>query len=254
MRKRFGQHFLHDRQVIDRIIGALAPLASDTIVEIGPGAGALTYPLLDRLGHLVAIELDRDLVPVLRQRSAAHGELRLIEADVLTVDFTALAAGSPLRLVGNLPYNISTPILFHALEHAAAIRDMHFMLQKEVVERMAAAPGGKEYGRLTVMLQARCSVEPLFEVPPGAFHPPPKVDSAVVRLLPLPANRPAPRDPAVFEQVVRHAFAQRRKTLRNALSDLADSAQLVAAGVDPQARAETIPVGAYIALANSLTP
>ena len=252
LRKRFGQHFLHERGVVERIIHALDPRPEEPLVEIGPGGGALTLPLLDRLGHLVAIELDRDLVPVLRELAAPYGELRIIEADVLTVDFTALAAGRPLRLVGNLPYNISTPILFHALEHAAAIRDMHFMLQKEVVDRMAAAPGSKTYGRLTVMLQARCAVEPLFDVAPGAFRPPPKVHSSVVRLVPLPADRPAPRDPALFERVVREAFSQRRKTLRNALSEVASPERIASAGIDPQARAETVPVDAYIRLANIL--
>lgn len=251
-RKRFGQHFLHDRHIIERIIRSFDPAAGDSIVEIGPGAGALTFPLLDRLGRLTAIELDRDLVPLLRERAASHGALRIIEADVLTVDFTALADGTPLRLVGNLPYNISTPILFHALEHAAAIRDMHFMLQKEVVDRMAAAPGSKTYGRLTVMLQARCAVEPLFGVPPGAFRPPPKVDSAVVRLVPLRDDRYALRDRGVFENLVRHAFAQRRKTLRNALAAVASAEQIAAAGVDPQSRAEAVSVDAFVTLANQL--
>ena len=171
---------------------------------------------------------------------------------MLSVDFTALAAGHPLRVVGNLPYNISTPILFHCLDHAAAIRDMHFMLQKEVVERMAAAPGSKVYGRLSVMLQLRCTVQPLFGVPPGAFRPPPKVDSAVVRLTPLPVNSLPQVDFALIERIVRAAFGQRRKTLSNALSGVASSAELDAAGIDPRARAEQLAPSAFVTLAEHL--
>ena len=255
-RKRFGQNFLHERGVIDKIIRAVAPQPSDVLVEIGPGQGALTFPLLEVIGKLTAIEIDRDLIPRLRERAAKeHKALEIVEADVLTVDFTALAAklGAPqIRLVGNLPYNISTPILFHVMEHAAAIRDMHFMLQKEVVDRMAADEGSKVYGRLSVMLQAVCTVEPLFKVPPGAFVPAPKVDSAIVRLTPLPAGSMGLRDPAMLDRVVRLAFAQRRKTLRNALSAVADAAAIEAGGVDPTARAEDVAVVDYVRLANHL--
>ncbi len=249
-KKRFGQHFLHDRGVIERLLRAIDPQPGERFVEIGPGDGALTFPLLARIGRLTAIELDRDLIPRLRERGG--DALELVEADALTVDLTALAAGQPMRLVGNLPYNISTPILFHALAHAGVVQDMHFMLQKEVVDRMGAGPGSKVYGRLSVMLQARCRVEPLFKVGPGAFQPPPKVDSAIVRLVPLPAAAIGLLDPARFEAVVRAAFAQRRKTLRNALAGVADVATLQAAGIDPQARAETVAVVDYVALANRL--
>jgi 16S rRNA (adenine1518-N6/adenine1519-N6)-dimethyltransferase len=251
-RKRFGQHFLHERGVIDRILLALDPKPTDRIVEIGPGEGALTLPLLARAGRLTAIEIDRDLAPLLPARAAGIGELNVIEADALTVDYRALAAGGRLRLVGNLPYNISTPILFHLLEAVDAITDMHFMLQKEVVERMAAAPGSKTYGRLSVMLQARTEVEPLFGVAPGAFRPPPKVDSAVVRLIPKPAAAIADFDPDRLDRIVRAAFAQRRKTLHNALRGVVDDAELHAVGIDPRTRAEDVPVAGYLALARPL--
>ena len=201
------------------------------------------------------IELDRDLIEPLRARAAAIGELNIVHRDVLSVDFSALAreiGSGPLRLVGNLPYNISTPILFHCLDHAASIQDMHFMLQKEVVERMAAPPGSKTYGRLSVMLQLRCTVEPLFGVAPGAFRPPPKVDSAVVRLTPLPAHALPGVDMRVVERVVKAAFGQRRKTLGNALRDVASTAQIEAAGIDPRTRAEQLPPAAFVALAASL--
>ena len=228
---------------------AIAPKPGDRMVEIGPGDGALTLPLLRALGQLTVIELDRDLVPRLRAAAAGVGELEIVNADVLTVDLTRLAAGVPLRVVGNLPYNISSPILFHCIEHIDAIADMHFMLQKEVVERMAAAPGSKVYGRLSVMLQLACRVEPLIEVPPGAFRPPPKVDSAVVRLRPLPAAQRHDADPATVERVVRAAFGQRRKTLSNALHGVVEAAAIERAGVDPRTRAEQLDPAAFVALA-----
>ena len=249
-KKHLGQNFLHERGVIDKIVLAIDPQPGDRIVEVGPGQGALTFPLLDRHGALTAIEFDRDLLVPLAAAAQAHGELTLLNADVLDVDFSALAAGARIRLVGNLPYNLSSPILFHALDHAAAIHDMHFMLQKEVVERMAAAPGSKVYGRLSVMLQAYCAVTPLFKVPPGAFRPAPKVDSAVVRLLPRQPSEIGIDDPARFAQVVRAAFGQRRKTLRNALSGVADAAMIEAAGLRPDARAEQLSVADFIRLAN----
>ena len=252
-RKRFGQHFLHDPGILRRIVEAIAPVPDDRLVEIGPGEGALTLPLLRAAGRLTAIELDRDLIGPLGENARGIGDLNVISADVLTVDFTALAAGASLRLVGNLPYNISTPILFHCLGHAAVIRDMHFMLQKEVVERMAAAPGSKTYGRLSVMLQLRSSVEPLLRVPPGAFRPPPKVDSAVVRLVPLPASALPHVDASLLERVVRAAFGQRRKTLANALSGIAAVADIDAAGIDPRARAEQLAPPAYVALTQRLS-
>jgi 16S rRNA (adenine1518-N6/adenine1519-N6)-dimethyltransferase len=249
-RKRFGQHFLHDQGILRRIVECVSPQSGDRMIEIGPGEGAMTLPLLRAAGKLTAIELDRDLIEPLREKSRGIGELEIINADVLNVDFSAL--GQSLRIVGNLPYNISTPILFHCLEHSSSIRDMHFMLQKEVVERMAAAPGSKVYGRLSVMLQFRCSVEPLLNVPPGAFRPPPKVDSAVVRLTPLPASSLPDVDTAVLANVVRAAFGQRRKTLSNALRDVATAADLEAVGIDPRARAEQIPVADFVRLAQHL--
>jgi 16S rRNA (adenine1518-N6/adenine1519-N6)-dimethyltransferase len=252
-KKHLGQNFLHERGVIERIVQAIDPKPGDAIVEIGPGQGALTFPLLDRHGALTAIEFDRDLHAPLQAAARAHGELELIEGDVLGVDFGALASRlgvEKIRLVGNLPYNLSSPILFHALDHAAAIRDMHFMLQKEVVERMAAPPGSKVYGRLSVMLQAYCTVAPLFTVPPGAFRPAPKVDSAVVRLLPRSAGSIGIHDHARFAAIVRAAFGQRRKTLRNALAGTLDADAIAAAGLDPGARAERLSVADFVRMAN----
>ena len=251
-KKHLGQNFLHERTIIDKIVQAVNPKPGDRLVEIGPGQGAITFPLLDRHGELTVIEFDRDLIFPLTEAARRHGTLTVVHRDVLKVDFTALAAGSSIRLVGNLPYNLSSPILFHALDHAAAISDMTFMLQKEVVERMASGPGSKVYGRLSVMLQAYCAVTPLFIVPPEAFRPAPKVDSAVVRLVPLPPAAIAVRDRQVFEHVVRDAFGQRRKTLRNALSKLCDATAIEAAGIRPDARAEQIEVEDFIRLANSL--
>ena len=256
-KKHLGQNFLHEKGVIAKIVQAIDPQPGDQIVEIGPGQGALTFPLLQRHGALTAIEFDRDLHAPLQAAARAHGTLRLVEGDVLGVDFSALAAelapaDGRIRLVGNLPYNLSSPILFHALDHAPAIRDMHFMLQKEVVERMAAGPGSKVYGRLSVMLQAYCAVTPLFTVPPGAFRPAPKVDSAVVRLVPKPAERIEVADRTLFAHVVRAAFGQRRKTLRNALQGVADTATIEAAGLRPDARAEQVEVAGFVRLANLL--
>jgi 16S rRNA (adenine1518-N6/adenine1519-N6)-dimethyltransferase len=248
-RKRFGQHFLTDESVLDAIVDAIDPRPGDALVEIGPGLGALTRPLLSRCDHLTVIELDRDLAQRLRRES----RLEVIEADVLKVDFSALgrAAGRPLRVVGNLPYNISTPILFHLLDAVDSVADQHFMLQKEVVDRMAAAPGGKDYGRLSVMLQWRYAIENVLDVPPEAFEPPPRVDSAVVRMLPLP--RPAGVDAALLSELVTVAFSQRRKILRNTLGRwLAERGAEVE--FDLQRRAEEVSVDDYLALARSLTP
>lgn len=256
-KKHLGQNFLHDTSVIAKIVQALDPKPGEVIVEIGPGQGALTFPLLRRHGELTAIEFDRDLHAPLQAAAHEHGTLHLIQGDVLGVNFSTLAAelagnGGQIRLVGNLPYNLSSPILFHALDHAAAVRDMHFMLQKEVVERMAAGPGSKVYGRLSVMLQAYCAVTPLFIVPPGAFRPAPKVESAVVRLVPKPAGQVEVSDHRSFANVVRAAFGQRRKTLRNALNGVADTAQIEAAGLRPDARAEQVEVAGFVRLANLL--
>jgi len=252
-RKRFGQHFLHDKTIIQNIIQAVFPEPGQDIIEIGPGQGALTFPLLRKIKRLTAIELDRDLIESLRLKAKESGELRILNEDVLNVDFTALAGSSMLRIVGNLPYNISTPILFHSLKHANVLHDMHFMLQKEVVDRMAAKPGSKVYGRLSVMLQLRCRVEQLFDVPPAAFRPPPKVDSAVVRLIPLPfADIPATEDGSFIDQVVRTAFVQRRKTLANALRGLLTADQINQAGIDPKLRAEQLTPHQYVELAKLL--
>jgi 16S rRNA (adenine1518-N6/adenine1519-N6)-dimethyltransferase len=251
-KKSFGQHFLHDRRYIERIVSAIAPRAEDFVVEIGPGEGALTLPLLAAAGKLTAIELDTDLIPDLQARATGAGTLQIIHADVLKVDFSALAHrhGVPrLRIAGNLPYYISSPILFHCVEHAAAIQDMHFMLQKEVVERMAAEPGSKIYGRLSVMLQLACRVEPLFEVPAEAFRPPPKVESAVVRLVPLAPHELHDADPQHVYAVVKAAFGQRRKTLSNALKQLLDADAIRRANVDPKARAETLAPTDFVRLA-----
>lgn len=249
-KKRYGQHFLHERGVIERIVAAIAPQPGDRIVEIGPGEGALTLPLLAAAGRLVAIELDAELIEPLRARAEGLGALEIIHADFLRCDLPALAAGSTLRLAGNLPYYVSSPILFHCLDAIAVITDMHFMLQREVVERMAAAPGSKVYGRLSVMLQLACKVEPLLRVAPGAFRPPPKVESAVVRLTPLPPGaRPAPALQPTVAHVVRAAFGQRRKTLANALRGLLDADAIGSAGIDPRTRAEALPPAAFVALA-----
>lgn len=253
-KKRFGQHFLHDPGILRNIVQAIAPQGGERVVEIGPGDGALTLPLLRALGRMTVIELDRDLIPRLRAAAAGIGELDIINADVLGVDLSALGAGMPLRVVGNLPYNISSPILFHCIDHLDAISDMHFMLQKEVVERMAAAPGSKVYGRLSVMLQLACRVEPLLGVPPHAFRPPPKVDSAVVRLTPLAQGERPTVDARAIARVVKAAFGQRRKTLSNALREVLTPEQIVAVGVDPRARAEQLAPAAFVALAALLPP
>jgi len=251
-KKQLGQHFLTDRNVIAQILLAIDPRPGERLVEIGPGQGAITLPLLKQHHALTVIEFDRDLITPLAIAAEGLGDLTIVHKDVLLVDFGKLAGDERIRLVGNLPYNISTPILFHVMEHAEGIVDMHFMLQKEVVDRMAAAPGSKVYGRLSVMLQALCSVEPLFDVPPAAFRPPPKVDSAVVRLRPKPKAGIGVDDPVLFERVVREAFGQRRKTLRNALQNLCEGEAIAAAGIRPELRAEQVDVAGFIKLSNHL--
>ena len=247
-RKRFGQHFLSDEAVIDAIVAAIDPRPGEALVEIGPGLGAMTAPLLARCERLTVIELDRDLAARLRRNE----RLDVVEADVLTVDFAALAdrLGQPLRVVGNLPYNISTPILFHLLGVADRIVDQTFMLQKEVVERMAASPGSKDYGRLSVMLQWRYDIESLLEVPPEAFDPPPRVDSAVVRMQPLPGT--AAVDARLLGELVTVAFSQRRKLLRHTLGRWLE-ARACEAPFDLQRRAEEVPVAEYLALVAAVT-
>ncbi|MBK1649566.1 16S rRNA (adenine(1518)-N(6)/adenine(1519)-N(6))-dimethyltransferase RsmA [Rhabdochromatium marinum] len=249
-RKRFGQNFLHDPGVIQRILAAINPQPKDALVEIGPGQGALTRRLLSASGQLDAIELDRDLIEPLRQHCAALGALRLHQADALSFDFHALHQGRALRIIGNLPYNISTPLLFHLLSQAAVIQDLHLMLQKEVVERIVAAPGSKVYGRLSVMVQSRCEATRLFLIGPGAFKPAPSVDSALLRLR-IPACAPVKLlDPAQHATLVAAAFAQRRKTLRNSLRQWITPPVFEQAGIDPGARAETLSVGDFARLAN----
>ena len=250
-RKRFSQNFLRDPVVIDRLVEAIRPQPGDALVEIGPGQGALTSALLARGVALTAIELDRDLAVGLRVR---FPELDLIEGDALKQDFTALAArlgASRLRLVGNLPYNISSPLIFHALEHASAIQDAHFMLQDEVVQRLAAAPGSKAWGRLGVMVQLHCDVQALFAVPPSAFTPEPKVNSRIVRLQPRPGPAGLPTDPQLFAEVVRAVFAQRRKTLRNTLKSYSER-EALAAEWDLSLRPEQLTLGDFVRLANDL--
>ncbi|MEO8154080.1 MAG: 16S rRNA (adenine(1518)-N(6)/adenine(1519)-N(6))-dimethyltransferase RsmA [Rhizobacter sp.] len=246
-RKRFGQHFLADAVVVGNIVDAIDPKPGQALVEIGPGLGAMTNPLVARCERLTVIELDRDLAARLRKRS----ELNVVESDVLKVDFAALAAqaGQLLRVVGNLPYNISTPILFHLLESVEHVADQHFMLQKEVVDRMAAAPGNKDFGRLSVMLQWRYDIESVLDVPPEAFDPPPRVDSAVVRMKPLP--RPPGIDAKLLGELVSVAFSQRRKILRNTLGRWLDERGF-SGSFDAQRRAEEVPVSEYLALVRAL--
>lgn len=254
-RKRFGQNFLHDPGTIRRILAAVAAAPGQHLVEIGPGRGALTAGLLEAAGELDVIELDRDLVGPLAERLGGLGRLRVHQADALRFDLCSLlpatAAGERLRLVGNLPYNISTPLLFRFLAQAGCVQDMHLMLQKEVVERMAAEPGTKVYGRLSVMVQTHCSVEPVLSVGPGAFRPAPKVSSAVVRLVPLRPPPVAVAAPDLHERLVAAAFAQRRKRLSNSLRGLADVALMERCGLDPGARAEQLSVADFAHLANA---
>jgi len=249
-RKRFGQNFLVSADVIANIVDAIHPQRGDLMVEIGPGLAALTAPLLARLDCLHVVEIDRDLIARLRNNFPSE-RLIVHEGDALKFDFALL--GTRLRIVGNLPYNISTPILFHLADYATQVRDMHFMLQREVVDRMVAAPGGAEYGRLSVMLQYRFDMERLFLVPPDAFNPAPKVESAIVRMLPRPLSALGARDAAVFYQVVAAAFSQRRKMLRNTLREVIAEAALTELGIAPTQRAEEISVEDYVRIANCCT-
>ncbi|GGI84963.1 16S rRNA (adenine(1518)-N(6)/adenine(1519)-N(6))-dimethyltransferase RsmA [Legionella impletisoli] len=246
-RKRFGQNFLQSPHVIMAIIQAINPKPDDIVVEIGPGQGALTRPLLQRLNALTAIEIDRDLQPFLKALPDASNKLTVLDRDALSVDFSEL--GNDLRIVGNLPYNISTPLILHLVQDTSSIKDMHFMLQKEVVERLAASPGGKDYGRLSVMVQYFCEVEPLFVVPPEVFFPKPKVDSAVVRLTPH-THTPYPEiDFKNLESLVAKAFSMRRKTLANNLKPIVDKASLITLGIDPTRRPEQISISEYVQIA-----
>ncbi|NVJ51524.1 MAG: 16S rRNA (adenine(1518)-N(6)/adenine(1519)-N(6))-dimethyltransferase RsmA [Gammaproteobacteria bacterium] len=252
-RKRFGQNFLHDPTVISRIVATIHPQAGDNMVEIGPGPGALTQPVLQRAGRLTAIELDRDVIPKLKMFCLGDGELTIIEADALKVDFAALAATTgSLRVIGNLPYNISTPLLFHLFDAVDVIQDMHFMLQKEVVERLVAAPGSKSYGRLSIMAQYFATPELMFIVKPGAFNPPPKVDSAIVRLTPKTAAQRVPVDLDLMSKVVTSAFSLRRKTLRNSLKSYLDADDFAVLGIDAKARAENLSPEDFIRITHHL--
>ncbi|WP_111498137.1 16S rRNA (adenine(1518)-N(6)/adenine(1519)-N(6))-dimethyltransferase RsmA [Marinobacter bohaiensis] len=251
-RKRFGQNFLHDPGVIERIVSAIHPRPDDVMIEIGPGLGALTEELLSVNPALQVVELDRDLIPVLRTKFFNYPEFRIHEADALKFDFAELAADKPLRIVGNLPYNISTPLIFHLLGQAGVVQDMHFMLQKEVVQRLAAVPGDRHYGRLGIMAQYFCQVQPLFDVGPGAFKPAPKVDSAIVRLVPH-RELPFPtQDLKLLQSVVRTAFNARRKTLRKALGGLVSADQLQSLGIDDGLRPENLALQDYVRIADHL--
>jgi 16S rRNA (adenine1518-N6/adenine1519-N6)-dimethyltransferase len=250
-RKRFGQNFLSDANIIARIVDAINPQAGDHMVEIGPGQAALTLRLLERLDSLDVIEIDRDLVTRLESLCEQYPGLTIHSADALRFDYRSLQTDrKKLRVVGNLPYNISTPLLFHLLEQADIIEDMHFMLQKEVVERMAAQPGGGDYGRLSIMVQYRCQVDNLFRVPPTAFRPSPKVDSAIVRLVPHTELPHPARDEKRLAQLVNHAFTQRRKTLRKSLKSFIPAEKIEAAGIDPMRRPETLSIAEFVTLAN----
>ncbi|WP_105102927.1 16S rRNA (adenine(1518)-N(6)/adenine(1519)-N(6))-dimethyltransferase RsmA [Microbulbifer pacificus] len=258
-RKRFGQNFLVDENIIERIVRAIGPKDTDKLVEIGPGQGAITALLLDKCPSLTAVELDRDLIPMLQFKFRDFPDFTIIEKDALKFDFGSLAQGESeqLRIVGNLPYNISTPLLFHLLSFRGKVKDMHFMLQKEVVDRLSAVPGAKSYGRLSVMTQYHCRVQGLFPVPPQSFRPAPKVDSAIVRLIPHQTLPHPASDEALLERIVSVAFQQRRKTLRNALKPLFPELDPEQLPVDASRRPETLSVKEYVELAEfcgKLTP
>lgn len=251
-RKRFGQNFLHDPGVIERIVRAINPKPEDSIVEIGPGLGAITEEILAINPRLQVVELDRDLIPVLRTKFFNYPEFRIHEADALSFDFSQLVSDRPLRIVGNLPYNISTPLIFHLLSQSGVVQDMHFMLQKEVVQRLAAVPGDNNYGRLGIMAQYFCKVQPLFEVGPGAFRPAPKVDSAIVRLVPHKELPYPARDLKMLQAVVRTAFNARRKTLRKALAAMVTVEQLQSLGINDGLRPENLGLADYVRIADLL--
>ncbi len=253
-RKRFGQNFLHDQAIIDRIIQAIDPQLTDHIIEVGPGQGALTQPLQQYCQQLEVIEIDRDLAAALNKMTTEAGDQsvnplkKIHQQDVLTVDFQALKGNQPLRIVGNLPYNISTPLLFHLFRYMDVIQDIHAMLQKEVVDRLCAQPGNKTYGRLSVMAQFYCHIEPLMAVPASAFYPIPKVESAIVRLTPHPLQTRQTVDIDQLQKIVQLAFRHRRKTLRNTLKPVLSESQLIERGIDPQARAETLGLTDFLKL------
>ena len=250
-RRRFGQHFLHDPSVIGRILKHIEPRSGEEFLEIGPGRGALTGPLLDAGARVTAVEIDRDLASQLEDRFADR-QLRIHRADALKFDIHSAKTGEPLRLVGNLPYNISTPLLFHFLAYARDIRDMFIMVQKEVATRICAPPGGKDYGRLTVALAARCDTRMLFTIKPGAFSPPPRVQSAMVHIEPRPGRLEQVHNPRLFDQILRTAFSARRKQLGNALGQLVTAEELMSCSIEPSRRPETLTPEQFVALANAL--
>jgi 16S rRNA (adenine1518-N6/adenine1519-N6)-dimethyltransferase len=252
-RKRFGQHFLHDQMVIQRIIDSTNPQTEDLLVEIGPGQGALTFPLLKRCSKLTAIELDRDLIGMLQKKADSLGQLTLINEDVLTFDFNRFPNNQKLRVIGNLPYNISTPLMFHLLESSDRIIDMHFMVQKEVALRIVASPGDRNYGRLSLMLQYACQCTYLFEVGPQSFSPPPKVDSAVIRLRPHEVKPADVGEYQIFSEIVKLAFAQRRKTLSNALKERIDKNTLSELDISPKSRAEELSLEDFARISRRLS-
>ena len=252
-RKRFGQNFLVDNNIIEKIVSAIAPTPNQNLIEIGPGQGAITGPVLEKCPRLNVIELDRDLIPLLQKKFHQYPELHIHQGDALKTDFSQFyREGKPLRIIGNLPYNISTPLMFHLLSYSGQIRDMYFMLQKEVVTRLAAVPGDKNYGRLSIMVQYYCQVEPLFQVPPTAFRPAPKVESAIVRLLPYPEPPYPADDLQLLSRLVRACFQQRRKTMRNTLKHMLNAEQLEQLGIDLTRRPETLSVEDFVVLSNQI--
>jgi 16S rRNA (adenine1518-N6/adenine1519-N6)-dimethyltransferase len=252
-RKRFGQHFLHDKQIIQRLLDVIAVKQGQHFVEIGPGQGALTVPILKIIGELDVVEIDRDLIPHLKMRCADKGNLIVHSVDALEFNFGALAKSNQLlRVIGNLPYNISTPLIFHLLEYASSITDMHFMLQKEVVDRITAGPNDEAYGRLSIMVQYHCKTVPLFHVPPTAFYPPPQVDSKIIRLVPHKDMPFWAQDYQHFTAIVREAFSHRRKTLRNSLKDIVSDEKWQQIDIDSQRRPEQLGVEEYVKISNTL--
>jgi len=249
-RKRFGQHFLHDKNIIDKIIRAIDPREDDQLVEIGPGQGALTFPLLKQCKHLTAVELDRDLIPLLQKKAGAGEELEIVNADILKFELDSLSGG-PFRIVGNLPYNISTPLMFHLLDSIEKIQDMHFMVQKEVARRIVAGVSTRNYGRLSVMIQNYCDCQYLFDVAPASFTPPPRVDSAVIRMTPYPKPIVGIKDFQVFSEIVQAAFAQRRKTITNSLKSVVDNEIIKTCAIDARLRAENLSLQDYANLARA---
>ena len=253
-RKRFGQHFLHDKNIIDKILRAIDPQQDDNLLEIGPGQGALTLPLLNYCEQLTAVELDRDLIPLLQQGAAHGGKLNVINADILKFEIDSLPRSKDLRIVGNLPYNISTPLMFHLMDSISQIQDMHFMVQKEVGKRIVAEVGSRNYGRLSVMIQYFCHCQYLFDVAPGCFTPPPKVDSAIIRLTPHTTPIASVNDFTIFSEIVRTAFSQRRKTISNSLKSILPPEALDACQIDRRLRAENLTLQDFASLSNYASP